>query len=143
MNAQVATAIDGNGAGRANPPAGSALELLFDGVDDLIRRVADTENAEIRKVRAKVHAALVAAKSEFEAKSAFEEIETQLNPGRGQAVQVNGGAAQVNGGAAQADGGAAQVNGGADDFLRDYPAPALGVALLVGIGLGLVVSLRQ
>jgi len=27
--------------------------------------------------------------------------------------------------------------------LRDYPAPALGVALLVGIGLGLVVSLRQ
>jgi ElaB/YqjD/DUF883 family membrane-anchored ribosome-binding protein len=136
MNAQVATAIDGNGAGRANPPVGSPLEVLFDGVDDLIRRVADTENPEIRRVRAKVHAALVAAKSEFEAKSAFEEIEAQLNPAHGQAAQVNGGAAQVNG-------GAAQVNGGADDFLRDYPAPALGVALLVGIGLGLVVSLRQ
>jgi ElaB/YqjD/DUF883 family membrane-anchored ribosome-binding protein len=129
MNAHVATAIDGNGAGRANLPADSALELLFDGVDDLIRRVADTENPEIRKIRAKVHAALVAAKSEFEAKSAFEEIEAQLNQARGQAVQVNG--------------GAAQVNGGSDDFLRDYPAPALGVALLVGIGLGLVVSLRQ
>jgi ElaB/YqjD/DUF883 family membrane-anchored ribosome-binding protein len=132
MNAHVATAIDGNGAGRANQPAGSALEVLFDGVDDLIRRVADTENPEIRKVRAKVHAALVAAKSEFEAKSAFEEIEAQLNQARGQAAQVNGGAAQVNGGA-----------DGADDFLRDYPAPALGVVLLVGIGLGLVVSLRQ
>ena len=122
MNAHVATAIDGNGAGRANQPAGSALELLFDGVDDLIRRVADTENPEIRKVRAKVHAALVAAKSEVAAQSAFEEMEAQLNQARGQA---------------------AQVDGGDDDLLRDYPAPALGVALLVGIGLGLVVSLRQ
>jgi len=125
MNAHVATAIDGNGAGRANQPAGSALELLFDGVDDLIRRVADTENPEIRKVRAKVHAALVAAKSEVAAQSAFEEMEAHLN--------------QLN----QARGQAAQVDGGDDDLLRDYPAPALGVALLVGIGLGLVVSLRQ
>ncbi|HWY95202.1 MAG TPA: hypothetical protein VNX69_08430 [Steroidobacteraceae bacterium] len=129
MNAQVATAIDGNGAGRANQSVGSPLEVLFDGVDDLIRRLADTENPEIRKVRAKVHAALVAAKSEFAAKSAFEEVEAQLNHARGQAAQVNG--------------VAAQVDGGADDLLRDYPAPALGVALLVGIGLGLVVSLRQ
>jgi len=125
MNAHVATAIDGNGAGRANQPAGSALELLFDGVDDLIRRVADTENPEIRKVRAKVHAALVAAKSEVAAQSAFEEMEAQLN-------QLNRGRGQ-----------AALVDGGDDDLLRDYPAPALGVALLVGIGLGLVVSLRQ
>ena len=129
MNAQVAAAIDGNGAGRANQSVGSPLEVLFDGVDDLIRRLADTENPEIRKVRAKVHAALVAAKSEFAAKSAFEEVEAQLNHARGQAAQVNG--------------VAAQVDGGADDLLRDYPAPALGVALLVGIGLGLVVSLRQ
>ena len=136
MNAHVAAAIDGNGADRANQSVGSPLEVLFDGVDDLIRRVADTENPEIRKVRAKVHAALVAAKSEFAAKSAFEEVEAQLSRARGQAAQVNGGAVRVNG-------GAAQVSGGADDFLRDYPAPALGVALLVGIGLGLVVSLRQ
>src|SRR5258708_37365912 len=134
MNAQVARAIDGKAAGHANQPAGSALEVLFDGVDDLIRRVADTENPEIRKVRAKVHAALVAAKSEFAAKNAFEEIEAQLNPACGQAAQVNGSA--VNG-------GAAQVNGGADDLLRDYPAPALGVALLVGIALGLLVSFRH
>jgi len=122
MNAHAATASDGNGAGRANLPVGSALEVLFDGVDDLIRRVADTENPEIRKMRAKVHAALVAAKSEFADKSAYDEIEAQLNQVRSPA---------------------AQVNGDADDLLRDYPAPALGVALLVGIGLGLVVSLRQ
>jgi len=122
MNANVATAIDINGAGRAKDAVGSPLEVLFDGVDDLIRRVADTENPEIRKVRAKVHAALVAAKSEFAAKSAFEESAMQLNHAHGQA---------------------AQPNRDTDDPLLDYPAPALGVALLVGLGLGLVVSLRQ
>jgi ElaB/YqjD/DUF883 family membrane-anchored ribosome-binding protein len=41
----------------------AAVVELFDGVDDLIRRVAHTENPEIRRVRAKVHAALVAAKN--------------------------------------------------------------------------------
>jgi len=63
MNTHVATAIRSNGSGRAQEAAGSPLEQLFDVVDDLIRRVADTENPEIRKVRAKVHAALVAAKN--------------------------------------------------------------------------------
>src|SRR5258707_8911225 len=112
MNARVATAIGSNGAGRARAAVETPYEQLFDGVDDLIRRVADTENPEIRKIRAKVHAALVAAKSEVAAKSAFEEMEAQLNQ-----VHVQ----------------AAQVDGGADDPFGDYPAPALGVALLVGI----------
>ena len=119
MNAHVATAIESKGAGRVKQAVGSSLEVLFDGVDDLIRRVADTENPEIRKIRAKVHAALVAAKNEFAAKCAVEETAKQV-PGR-----------------------AVQVERSADDPLRDYPAPALGVALLVGLGLGLVVSLRQ
>src|SRR6266852_8490710 len=98
MNAQVSTAIGSNGTGVAKETVGSPLEELFDGVDDLIRRVADTENPEIRKIRAKVYAALAAAKSAFAAKSARS----------------------------------------ADDPLRDHPGPALGVALLVGLGLGLV-----
>jgi hypothetical protein len=42
----------------------AAVAELFDGVDDLIRRVAHTENPEVRKIRAKVHAALVAAKNQ-------------------------------------------------------------------------------
>ena len=63
MNTHVATAICSNGSGRAQEAAGSPLEELFDVVDDLIRRVADSENPEIRKVRAKVHAALVTAKN--------------------------------------------------------------------------------
>lgn len=116
MNANVATAIGSNGAGRAKETLGSPLKELFDGVDDLVRRVADSENPEIRKIRAKVHAALVAAKS------AVEDTANQPNQARSQAVQVDG---------------------SADDPLRDYPGPVLGVALLVGLGLGLVVSLRQ
>jgi ElaB/YqjD/DUF883 family membrane-anchored ribosome-binding protein len=118
MNAHVATAIGSNGGGRAKA-VGTPLEELFDGVDDLIRRVADTENPEIRRVRAKVHAALVAAKSEYSANNAVEVTAYQPRP-------------QVP-----------QVNGSADDPLRDYPGRALGVALLVGFGFGLVVSLRQ
>ena len=122
MNAHVATAIGSNGAGRAKEAVGTPLEELFVGVDDLIRRVADTEDPEIRRVRAKVHAALVAAKSEFEAKSTSEDTASQPNPARRPAVQVTG---------------------SDDDALDDYSGPALGVALLVGLGLGLVVSLRQ
>jgi len=41
----------------------AAVGDLFDGVDDLLRRVADTECPETRKVRARVHAALVAARN--------------------------------------------------------------------------------
>jgi ElaB/YqjD/DUF883 family membrane-anchored ribosome-binding protein len=121
MNAHVATAIGSNGGGRAKA-VGTPLEELFDGVDDLIRRVADTENPEIRRVRAKVHAALVAAKNAFDAESTSEDTASQPNPARGSA---------------------AQVTGSAEDSLGDYSGPALGVALLVGLGVGLVVSLRQ
>jgi ElaB/YqjD/DUF883 family membrane-anchored ribosome-binding protein len=121
MNAQVATAIGSNGIGRAKEAAGTPFQELFDGVDDLIRRVADTENPEIRKVRARVHAALVAAKSAFEAKNTFQDTANQPNQMRRPELQVT------------------EI----DDALRDYPGPALGVALLVGLGLGLVVSSRQ
>jgi ElaB/YqjD/DUF883 family membrane-anchored ribosome-binding protein len=125
MSATFAPAIAGNGAGRPKETVGTPFEELFDGVDDLIRRVADFENPEIRKIRARVHAAMVAAKGAAAAngvatKGAFED---GANPVRAQAAQI-------------AD--------RADDYLRDdYPARALGVALLVGLGVGLIVSSRQ
>jgi ElaB/YqjD/DUF883 family membrane-anchored ribosome-binding protein len=88
----------------------AALQELFDGVDDLIKRVADTENPEIRKIRAKVHATLIVARTAFE----------------DNANQVRRHPAQI-----------------ADDDLDEYPEQALGVALLVELGLGLLVPLRQ
>jgi ElaB/YqjD/DUF883 family membrane-anchored ribosome-binding protein len=94
----------------------TAVVELFDGVDDLIKRVADTENPEIRKVRAKVHAALVVAKSACD-------VEVKPVP-RPYAVEP-----------AMAADGAIEV---ADDWLSQYSPKSLGVALLVGLGLGLI-----
>ncbi len=95
-----------------NSPAAAEVVELFAGVDDLIRRVADTENPEIREIRARVYAALVVAKT------AFENSANQVRRQVGQAAAT------------------------ADDYAREYPQ-AIGVALLVGLGLGLMASSRQ
>jgi ElaB/YqjD/DUF883 family membrane-anchored ribosome-binding protein len=133
MNAHVATAIGSNGAGRAGRAAGTPFEELFDGVDDLIRRVADVENPEIRKVRANVYFALVAAQKAFEAERAF-------------AVGANDdwvhGDGANDAGVNPAHAPAEPVAESACGELREYPGQALGVALLVGLGLGLIVSER-
>jgi ElaB/YqjD/DUF883 family membrane-anchored ribosome-binding protein len=132
MSATLAPAVAGKGAGRPNETVketvATPFEELFDGVDDLIRRVADVENPEIRRIRARVHASMVAARGVA---------------ARG--VASNGVAAKdaVEDGASQVRRRAVQAANDADDYLRDYPGPALGVALLVGLGLGLIVSLRQ
>ena len=134
MNATLAAAIAGNGAGRAKeavgtPFVGTPFEALFDGVDDLIRRVADVENPEIRKIRARVHAAMVAAKGIAADGAAAKGIAAD---GAFDGVRANRVCPQ-----------AAQVADGADDYLRDYPpGQALGVALLVGLSIGLIVSSR-
>jgi ElaB/YqjD/DUF883 family membrane-anchored ribosome-binding protein len=111
MSAPLGMAIAGNGRGRAKDAVPTPFDELFDGVDDLIKRVADVESPEIRKIRAKVHAALVVAKSA---------LKDSANQVRRQTVQV-------------AD--------GADEYLNDDPGRSLGLALLVGVGLGLVASL--
>jgi len=118
MSATLATAIARDGAGRATEAVGTPFEELFDGVDDLIRRVADVENPEIRKIRARVHATMVAAKG-VAANGAFEDGAKRVRPQPGQIADHT------------------------DDYLRDYPGQALGLALLVGLGLGLIVSSRQ
>jgi ElaB/YqjD/DUF883 family membrane-anchored ribosome-binding protein len=103
----------------------AAVLDLFDGVDDLIKRVADSESPEIRKVRAKVHAAMVVAKSAV-GDDANEAVHARPAP-----VETHD--------AGQALEDAGDMNGKLDG----YPPQALGVALLVGLGLGLMVSLRD
>lgn len=112
MNAPLATAAAGHTA-RATPTVDRQFEELFDGVDDLIKRVADTENPEIRKIRAKVHASMVVAKS------ACKEWRPAAHPASSQAFHA-----------------------GADPIDEDYPGEAVGVALLVGLGLGVIMSMQ-
>src|ERR1700722_16202531 len=113
MNAPLATAVAGYNVGRANPGFGAQFEELFDGVDDLIKRVADTENPEIRKIRAKVHASMVVAKS------ACQELNPAVRPSSSPIYHA-----------------------GADPIDEDYPGEAVGVALLVGLGLGVIMSMQ-
>ena len=88
---------------------GTQLDELFDGVDDLIKRVADTENPEIRKIRARVHASMAVAKSALE-----------------------DGAIPVH-----------RRTPPFDDDTGDDPDQGLSVALLVGVGLGVIMSIQQ
>jgi|ERR1700734_2093641 ElaB/YqjD/DUF883 family membrane-anchored ribosome-binding protein len=113
MSAPLGTATARNGASRVKNAVASPFDELFDGVDDLIKRVADVESPEIRKIRAKVHAALVAAKS------ALKDGTNQIGRPRAQVADVT------------------------EEHWHDESEQSLGLALLVGVGLGLVVSLRQ
>jgi ElaB/YqjD/DUF883 family membrane-anchored ribosome-binding protein len=93
------------------------FEELFDGIDDLIHRVADSDSPEIRKSRAKVYATMVAAKSA---------LEQQANHTRADPVRAD----------------LTPIGDMVEDFLRDHSGERLGAALLVGLGLGLLAALR-
>jgi hypothetical protein len=94
----------------------AAVVELFDGVDDLIRRVAHTECPETRKVRARVHAALVAARNALD-----------------NVVKTAPAAAQPLPAGPAAESHATQTFDGTATH-------TLGVALLLGLGLGLMVE---
>jgi hypothetical protein len=95
---------------------------LFDGVDDLLRRVADTECPETRKVRARVHAALVAARNAFV--KAGPEPSQLPNPSQ---LPVEPPAATDD-----------------DMMLQEaFPTPNLRVALLLGLGIGFMTDSRH
>ena len=112
MHVHLETAAGNARAGDARLVADPSLDELFDGVDDLIKRVADSENPEIRKIRAKVHASMLVAKS------AVEKSGTQTRRRAGPA------------------------GGGFGGYPDEYPEEALGVALLVGVGLGVIMSIQ-
>jgi ElaB protein len=83
---------------------------LFEGVEDLIKRVGDVESPEIQKIRAKARVALMMAKS------------------------------AVQDGAVHVGRRARHAAGTTDDYLREYPWYALGVGTLLGFGLGVLVA---
>jgi ElaB/YqjD/DUF883 family membrane-anchored ribosome-binding protein len=113
MNAALDTSTAGNGVFPVNAAMDLQFTELFDGVDDLIHRVAHAECPEIRKARAKVYASMVVAKNAFE-------------------DDANKATVPV-----------APIADSIGDSLPDYPKQGFGVALLVGLGLGLISSLRQ
>jgi ElaB/YqjD/DUF883 family membrane-anchored ribosome-binding protein len=88
------------------------FDALFAGVDDLIRRVADVDNPDIRRIRARVYGDMMVAKN------------------------------AIAGGASAVTCAPPQSRAPADDFADDS-AQTLGVALLVGLGVGFITSLQQ
>ena len=110
MNAPLASAAAVYAVVPAKPVVDAQFEELFDRVDDLIKRVADIENPEIRKIRAKVHASMVVARSAYQERS--------------RVVQRT---------APPEDWAAGLLD-------EEYSGPALGMALLVGVGLGVIMS---
>lgn len=118
MSAALDPATAGNGIfpvrdGPVRVGMGTEFAELFDGIDDLIHRVAHEECPEIRRLRAKVYASMVVAKHAFE---------------------DNANRAPVP---------AARIIGSAEGSAPGYPGQGFGVALLVGLGVGFISSLRQ
>jgi ElaB/YqjD/DUF883 family membrane-anchored ribosome-binding protein len=79
---------------------------LADSVDDLLRRISDVDSPEIRKIRTKVQIALAVAKSAWQDTAQF------ANQQVSNSLRVP------------------------DDFVRESPWRAVGLAALLGVGLG-------
>lgn len=94
----------------AQDQASSKFHDLFDGVEELIKRVSELDSPEIQKIRAKARVALMMAKS------------------------------AVQDGATHAGRQARRAAGATDGYLREYPWYALGAGTLLGFGVGVLVS---
>jgi ElaB/YqjD/DUF883 family membrane-anchored ribosome-binding protein len=93
--------------------ANASINDFLDDVDDLTKAIKDVETPEIARVRAKVKMALAAAKS------------------------------ALSDGAAQVRGQARQVTKTTDSYVRDNPWQVVGVAAVVGIVLGMMMTRRS
>lgn len=92
----------------ANDSLSEPFQDLFNGVEDLLKRIADIDSPEIQKMRAKVRIALLAAQS------AAKDGATHVRKRARAAAQMT------------------------DGYVRDYPWQALGVGALLGLGVGFV-----
>jgi ElaB protein len=95
---------------KAQDALGEQFQELFDGVEDLLKRVADVQSPELQKIRAKARVAMMTAKS------------------------------ALQDGATHVGRQARRAAGTTDDYIREYPWYALGAGTLLGFGLGLLVA---
>jgi ElaB/YqjD/DUF883 family membrane-anchored ribosome-binding protein len=94
---------------------------LFDGVDDLIKRVSEVDSPEIQKIRAKARVALMLAKS------AITDGATHVSDRARRAAGTTGDYVR-------------RAAGTTEDYVREYPWYALGAGALLGFALGVLVA---
>ncbi len=105
--------LDNSSVRKVKKMANASINDFLDNVDDLTKAIKDVEAPEIARVRAKVKMALAAAKS------------------------------ALSDGAAQVRGQAKQVSRTTDSYVRDNPWQVVGIAAVVGIALGVLMTRRS
>jgi ElaB/YqjD/DUF883 family membrane-anchored ribosome-binding protein len=102
-----------DGVTNVKAAASSEIKSLIADVEDLVAKIADLNDADVARVRNKVQRAITTAK---------ESIAESADTLRQQAQRVAG---------------------TADDFVRDSPWQAVGIAALIGVLIGLVATRRS
>ncbi len=105
--------LDTSSVRKVKRMANASINDFLDNVDDLTKAIKDVDSPEIARVRAKVKMALAAAKS------------------------------ALSDGAAQVRGQAKQVGRTTDSYVRDNPWQVVGIAAVVGIALGILMTRRS
>jgi ElaB/YqjD/DUF883 family membrane-anchored ribosome-binding protein len=97
------------------------FQELFDGVEDLLKRVSEVDSPEIQKIRAKARVALMLAKS------AIADSATQVGKQARRAAGSTGDYVR-------------RAAGSTDEYVHEYPWYALGAGAVLGFALGVIVS---
>ena len=105
--------LDNSSVRKVKKMANASINDFLDNVDDLTKAIKDVDSPEIARVRAKVKMALAAAKS------------------------------ALSDGAAQVRGQARQVSRTTDSYVRDNPWQVVGIAAVVGIARGVLMTRRS
>jgi ElaB protein len=105
----------------ANGKLDEQFRELFDGVEDLLKRVSEVNSPEIQKIRAKARVALMMAKSAISDSASH--VGSQARRAAGTTQDY-----------------VRRAAGTTDDYVREYPWYALGAGAVVGFALGILVS---
>jgi ElaB/YqjD/DUF883 family membrane-anchored ribosome-binding protein len=106
-------AVDNSSVRKVKKMANASINDFLDNVDDLTKAIKDVDAPDIARVRAKVKMALAAAKS------------------------------ALSDGASQVRGQAREVTKTTDSYVRDNPWQVVGIAAVIGIALGIMMTRRS